>query len=147
MISLASPFPSPSHFLNPPQSSNWLNRRHNLLRLENCMTSDPGFSLTSNSYLILPRISLCKRLKRPLVAWEGQRKPSTDAICSSLNLDSNLLQSLCESRFVEAWDIAHRCCIWVFHKDFQTLNPLVYMHLKFTAQILISLTSVLFFLK
>ena len=46
-ISFTSPFPSPSCFLNPPQSSNWLKRLHNLLRLEKVMVTDPGFSLTS----------------------------------------------------------------------------------------------------
>ena len=62
-MSFASPFPSPSCFLNSPQSSNWSNRLHNLLRLENFIATDPGFSSTSTPYLVLPRISLRKRLK------------------------------------------------------------------------------------
>ena len=56
-IIFASPFPSPSCFLNSPQSL------HNLLRLENIIVTDPGFSSTCTPYLVIPRISLCKTLK------------------------------------------------------------------------------------
>lgn len=162
-ISFASPFPSPSCFLNSPQSSNWSNRLHNLLRLENFIATDPGFSSTSIPYLVLPRISLRRRLKTSC-GMEGRSKPSRNVPCSSLNLNGEKLRFSRGSCFVLAWDIARRCCIWLSHEDRQTslsqplqlaylalemycLNPLAYMHLKFVAQILISRGSVPLLLK
>ena len=132
-ISFASPFHSPMCFLNSPQSSNWSNRLHNLLRLENFIGTDPGFSSTSTPHLVLPRISLRKRLKTS--CGTGKLKQTIQG-CTLLTfeLKRRKLRFSRGSCFVVAWDIARRCCIWLSHEDRQTslsqLLQLAYLALE-----------------
>lgn len=151
-MSLTCPFPSPSCLINPPQSINLSNKWHSLLRLKKVIVTEPGFSSTSKPYLVRPRTSLCKMLKTSCAI--GRSKMTIHG-CTLLILGDSRRSMAHFARIMQSCSIGYsspslylgrsRIALkFPFTANSATLfsgwmcylDPSIYAHSKFFAQIL-----------